>query len=273
MLSSIDVFSIQGALLTLPLNDISDGLIVEEISGLDPVKATLVTSSFADVDGEQYHSSRRESRNITLQLGLEADYINFSVSDLRARLYQYFMPKNAVVLTFHTDDGLNINISGVVESFESPLFTKEPVVNISIMCFDPDFVDSDLVVLTGSTTPGETERTVNYAGTVDTGVNFFLTVDRALTEFTIYHTSANGSLRQLDFAGSLSAGDVLEISTISGAKGAWVTRANVRSSMLYGVSPQSSWIEFSPGTNLIRIYAEGDGVPYELKYTNRYGGL
>jgi hypothetical protein len=273
MLSSIDVRSIQGALLTLPLNDISDGLIVEEIGGLDPVKATLVTSSFANVDGEQYHSSRRESRNITFQLGLEADYLNFTVSDLRARLYQYFMPKSLVSLTLHTTEGLNVDISGVVESFESPLFAKEPAVNISVMCFDPDFVDPDLVVLTGNSTPGASVRTVNYLGTVDTGIDFFLNVNRTMTELTIYQTSSDGTLRSLDFAGSLSSGDVLEISTISGAKGAWVTRAGVRSSVLYGVSPQSNWIEFSPGSNTIRIYAEGAGVPYELKYMNRYGGL
>ncbi len=56
MLIKVEARTSSGALLILPLDDVSSGYVVEEIEGLDPVKATLVSSSFAQADGEQYHT-------------------------------------------------------------------------------------------------------------------------------------------------------------------------------------------------------------------------
>ncbi len=44
MLTKLDVSTVQGDLLTLQLDDVSEGLVVLEVEGLDPVKATLVSS-------------------------------------------------------------------------------------------------------------------------------------------------------------------------------------------------------------------------------------
>ena len=77
----------------------------------------------------------------------------------------------------------------------------------------------------------------------------------------------------MDFAGSLIADDVLVINTITGSKGATLTRAAVNSSVLYGVSAQSTWLELEPGENYIRVYATGAAIPFTIEYTNRHGGL
>ena len=60
MLTRVEVRNDHGNLLNLSLQEILGGFIVEEIQGLDPVAATIVSSSFAQLDGEQYQSSRRE---------------------------------------------------------------------------------------------------------------------------------------------------------------------------------------------------------------------
>jgi hypothetical protein len=78
---------------------------------------------------------------------------------------------------------------------------------------------------------------------------------------------------QMDFAGSLVSGDVLTISTVSGNKYVTLKRASVVSSLLYGISPTSKWLEFLPGDNYIRVYATGATIPYTITYTKRYGGL
>lgn len=273
MLNIVEVRTSQGALLTLPLEDVSDGLIIEEIEGLDPVKATLVSSSFARLDGEQYQSSRRESRNIKLRLGLEPDYVLSTVRDLRHRLYGFFMPKSVVNLRFYMTSGLFVDISGRVESFETALFTKEPAVDISIMCFDPDFVDTTVVLLPGLTTDTMVDTVVPYIGTVETGIKFTLRVDRSLSDFVFYHVPPDGTQRALQFSAPLIAGDVLTISTVTGAKGATRLRATTSSSVLYGISPQSNWIELLPGDNRLRVYATGAGIPYDIEYTTKYGGL
>jgi len=272
MLVQVEVRTPNGDLLTLPLEDIDNGLIVQEVEGLDPVKATLVSTSFAQMPGAQYQSSRRETRNITIKLGLDPDPLTETVRGLRNRLYAFFMPQSSISLRFVMDD-LEVDIEGRVETFESALFTQEPVVDISIICFDPDFWDATPVVMNGSTVSSTTETPVTYEGTVETGLLFTLNVDRTLSEFTLYHRAPNDDIRVLDFSAPLEAGDVLTISTVSGLKGATLTRMGVDSSVLYGISPQSTWTEFMPGDNFVRVYAEGAAIPYSIEYTTRYGGL
>lgn len=263
----------QGGILGLSLEDPELGYDVQDIQGLDPVKATLVSSSFAQQDGAQYQSARRESRNIILKIGFYPDYGIDSVQSLRTRLYPFFMPKTKVSLRFYMADGLMVDIPGVVESFESAMFTQEPAVDISIMCFDPDFIEPDPVVVAGSTTAGSTVSTLNYTGTVETGIQFQLNVNRTMSEFTIYHQTPGGDIRTMDFAGALVNGDVVTINTLAGNKFAQLTRSGTDSSILYGVSPQSNWLELDTGANGIRVYAEGAAVPYTITYTRRYGGL
>ena len=273
MLTLVEARSNQGALLSLPLQDISNGLVLANVDGLDPVKATIVSSSFAQQDGSQYQSSRRESRNVVLTIDLEPDWSLTTVSDLRARLYAFFMPKSAVKLTCYTSDGLNVDVSGRVESLETTLFAQDPSVTISIICFDPDFVDPDNQVVNGHSVSDTTRTLVPYLGSVETGVVINLHVNRALPAFSIYHVPPDATLRQLDFAGDLIAGDVFSISTMPGNKYATRLRGGVSSSLLYGISPQSIGPLLAPGDNYIRVYATGAAVPFDLNYMNRYGGL
>lgn len=273
MLVEVEVRTPQGTLLNLPLEDISSGIIVQEIDGLDPVKATLVSSSFAQMDGAQYQSSRRETRNIKFKLGLEPDPLTDSVEDLRDLLYRYFMPESEVSLRFVRDVRADVDITAVVETFESALFVAEPEVNISLICFDPDFYDPVESELSGTTVSSEAETLVDYEGTVNTGLKLTLNVNRSVSEFTLYHRTADNTIRSLDFSASLVADDVVEISTVVGDKGATLTRTGTTSSILYAVSPQSSWSQFMPGNNYLRVYAEGAGIPFTIEYTTKYGGL
>lgn len=275
MLTKVEVRTDQGALLTLPLQDISQGLIVEDIQGLDPVKATIVSSSFAQLDGEQYQSARREKRNLVIKLALEPDFAVNSVQGLRTLLYQFFMPKSRVRLRFFSTDQPTVDIEGRIETFVAPKFTAEPTATISILCFNPDFFTPDLVVVNGNTVSTATETTHQYNGSVETGFLFKLLPNRNISEFTIYHRPSDDSLRALEFQSPtpMIAGDILAISTQPGNKYATLTRAGVGTSILYGISPQSNWINLFPGSNKLRVYTEGAPVPYSIEYTTKYGGL
>jgi hypothetical protein len=273
MLNAVEVRTGTGDLLSLSLQDVVSGYIVQEVQGLDPVKATLVSSSFANMDGEQFHSARREARNIVLKVGLEPDYVHETVQDLRRGLYDYFMPKALVNLRFVMSDGLVVDTQGRVESFETELFSKDPEVSISVICFDPDFFDATPVVLAGNTTSGTTETSIAYDGSVDTGVLLQLNVNRSVSSFTVYYRDPTGTLRSLDFSAALINGDIVKISTVTGTKYARKTTAGSETSALYAVSPQSYWLKLQPGANTIRVYATGAAIPYTLTYYNRYGGL
>lgn len=274
MLTLVEVRNIAGTLLSLQLADPSDGFVVQRITGLDPVKATLISSDFAQQDGAQFHSARREARNIVFTIQLRpTDPFSTTVKDLRNQLYSFFMPKSQVDLRFVDSGGLTVTILGRVESCETPIFAADSIVNVSVMCFDPDFLELTSDTVTGDTVSDTTETLIEYDGTVETGLVFVLNVDRTEDAFTIYHRAPSGVITSLDFAGSLLADDILTINTITGTKGAVLTRTAIDSSVLYGVSAQSTWIELQPGENYIRVYATGDPIPWELTYTNRYGGL
>ncbi len=278
MLTNVEVRTRQGTLLNLPLEETTSGLFIEEIEGLDPVKATLVSSSFAGVDGEQHHSSRREARDLKFKIGIETDYITNSVRSLRSRLYSYFMPKSEVFLRFVHDDGFVVDIVGTVEDFNSALFTKEPRAAVDIRCFGPDFVvptpvKRSLVTVDG-TEENEGWTELDYEGTVETGLVVELSLNRVEQALTIYNISPGGIQRQLDFSALLAVGDKLRISTVAGSKGATLLRANTLTSALYGVSPQSAWLTLEEGINKFRVYATGTpAIPYTLEYVTRYGGL
>jgi Phage tail protein len=261
----------QGTLLSLPLADISGGYSVQDISGLDPVQATIVSSAFAATDGEQYQSSRREKRNITMKVGIEPDYVTNSVRELRKKLYNYFLPKKVVDLRFYDDEGLVVNINGTVENCVSALFSDVPVADISILCFDPDFLDNVPVTIPRSTVSSTVETLIQYEGEIETGFVFTLNVNRSLTEFTLYNRGPDNTIQSFDIQASLVAGDIVTVSTVSGSKSVMLTRAGVTSSLLYAQS--GAWIEFFEGDNHFRAYAVGAGIPYTLSYTARYGGL
>lgn len=277
MLIALEARNRAGALLSLPLDDVSDGIIVESIEGLDPVKATLVSSSFAALDGAHYQSSRREPRNIKITLGMEPEFETESVRDIRNRIYSFFMPKSEVRLSFRQLDGQVVDISGRVESCDTPLFVKEPQVVISMLCFDPDFVDLTPVVhdyaTSGNTTDEAGKLVIDYDGTVETGFLLTLLLNRHIFDFIVYHRPPDGTLRTLYVSHAFDNSDVFKVNTQVGEKSAIRTRNGVDSSILYALSPQSSWLELQPGVNVIRVYTEGAAIPYNIRYTNKYGGL
>jgi hypothetical protein len=273
MLQTLEVRTVAGTLLSMPLEEVSNGLFIENIDGLDPVKATVASSAFANMDGSQYQSSRREERNIKITIGLEPDYSADTVGALRNRIYDFFMPKSEVKLRFVHDDGLQVDIVGRVESCESTLFSRDPQMSISIICFDPDFLNLTPVTVTGNTTSGTTETTYTYSGNVETGLVFTMNVNRTLTAFTLYMKGPDGTTKSFDFAASLVNGDVVTISTVKGDKFVSLLRGGTTSSLLYGKTPQSTWLEFSKGDNKFRAYATGAAIPYSMTYVPRYGGL
>lgn len=273
MLTRVEIRNAQGVLLKLPVYDLSEGYLIKGIEGLDPVKATIVATNFASLDGTQDQAVRRESRTITIKLGYEPAAASTTVSALRNRLYQSVMPKSPVSLRFVDETGDYFDIEGRVETLDSPIFTREPEATISIFCYNPDFYNPVRTKISGHSTSGPTGILIPYEGTVNTGFVFELRPNRPITAMTIYHRPPDNALRSLEFIAPLVSGDVLRISTESGNKYATLIRSNSSSSIVYGVSPFSSWLTLEPGGNEIRVFMGGAAVPFSLEYTEKFGGL
>jgi hypothetical protein len=248
--------------------------VIQEITGLDPVKANVVSSSMAKVDGEQYEASRREKRNIVIKMGLEPDYASTSVQGLRRQLYDYLMPESFVDLRFKDDELGDVLIEGLVESFDSNTFTKDPDATVSILCFDPDFYSPDAIDVNGSTTSGTGTIPIVYNGSVDTGFEFTLNVNRAMSGFSVYASLNGGEDKTMDFTTSLLSGDIVTVGTSIGEKYVRLKRGSADPvSILYAKSPTSDWTRLFPGTNSIRVYDSGAPVPFTIHYTEKFGAL
>jgi hypothetical protein len=273
MLERVDITNSRGNVLTLMIEEDESPYQVSNIDGLDPVKATLVATSYVGKDGEEFQSAKRGARNIKIELDLDPDFNPKTYTDLRRDLYAWFMTKAKVTLRFYMESGLYVDIVGIVEEMSAPRFVEDPEVSISLMCYQPDLVDTRMVTVHGNTVADSTNTAVDYPGSVESGTVLTLNVNRPMTDFTIYNMDEGGNLSRLDFTGALLAGDVLVISSLEGSKGITLTRASVTSSFLYGRSAQSRWIQFVEGLNQFRVYAIGDPVPYVLEYLVRYGAL
>ena len=277
MLTKVEARNAAGNVLTLPFGDPVGGVYIKSIDGLDPVKANIVTSSFPSQDGEQYQTSHRPARNLTLKLGFSPDWVLTTPKSIRDNLYKWFMTKQLDELRFYEDTGLVVSIVGRCETNQSPRLTSDPDATIGMYCFLPDFIGMTNETISGGSVSDTTESTANYIGTTETGFLFTLNVNRTITGFSLYFRGPDGIQYEMDFAlpsGSMVAGDVLKISTVPGNKYATLTHAGVDINVLYAISPSSPWITLQPGANKIRLLIPGVGsVPYTIQYTDKYGGL
>lgn len=127
--------------LNLPLQGPSKFPIIF-VDGLTPVAAEFTSSPYANLPGEYLQSSRVGVRNIVLTLELKPDWFSGEdPEDLRTILRGFFTPGHTVEFEIITDRATR-HISGVVETFEAPMFVREPQVQISVLCHDPYFYES-----------------------------------------------------------------------------------------------------------------------------------
>ena len=251
MLETVEVRSPSGDLLSLNLADISSGFIVADIKGLNPVKATIVRTPIATLDEEAINATRRDARNLIFILEPEPDYTTETIRDLRWRLYDFFMPEAPVNLRFihSAGDNLEVEINGIVEDFDWPLFAAEPEGTLSIICEKPDFVVLDSLEVEGDTVEDSSEVLLAYPGTVESGLVWTLNIDRDIDEIDFYLRAPDGITRYFWLGGTLLTGDVLEINSIPGQKAITVTRSGTPFSLLYGLMPVAPWPTLWKGNN------------------------
>lgn len=273
MIHRVDIAPKSGSgYLTLDLEDTSSGYAVNKIEGLDPVNAVLVSSSFANLNGSDFQSSRREERYLKFYISFEPEYTESeTVRSLRRKLQKILMPEKEVRLQFFDTDDPAVWIFGTVESFETDLFSDAPAVVVSITCFNPDFFNPIAVFFDGTTTAGSDDLVLTYPGDLETGFRFHLDVTRTIPGFTLFLRPEGEVVRSLEYVGTLNVGDYVDISTVRGQK---TVRQNGTVNMLRAITPQSTWLELKPGDNYVRVHVEGDPpLDYRVEYTEKYGGL
>ena len=288
MLTDVHIYNPQGSLLSLPL-DGSSGYIVKNIDGLGPVKANVITSTYAGMPGGAYQTSKDDMRNIVLQLGLDPSYASADpFGALRRALYPWLSPKMKVTMQFISSNFETVQLVGYVETFEPTLFTAEPEVQISILCPDPYF--SAITPITGGRT-GSGSFVVTNPGIIDTGFDLTLTIGTVATPELVPHIELIRMIPVQYTEGGVGYYDemtcdspvsihgesaLIKIVTVRGSKSAHFTC--VHSSIHYDVDLlpyMDGWIDILPGANTFQIdyTAISETVTVGLSFTARYGGL
>ena len=283
MLTAVHIYN-GGDLLELPL-DGSSGYVIKDIDGLGPVKADIVTTEYASMDGGVYQASKVGMRNIVLQLGFDPSYESEDpFGELRRNLYTCLTPKTQVTMLFLSNNFETVKITGYVESFEPSMFSAEPEVQVSIVCPDPYF--NSLVPITVVHT-GSGVLVITNPGTVETGLVFTIWPIYAPVNFssgfTLTRTSpgADDSMTYIgpDFIANLHV--AVQVVTVKGSKSVkWSTD----SPDMYNPYPfegqnalgyLDGWVEVMPGTNAFQVDLPPNAIGpiASVSFTPKYVGL
>jgi hypothetical protein len=247
----------------------SDGALIFDITGIaedsreitvDKLNTRTVISSVAP-----------KQRIIVMSIRIT----DTNVEERRATLMTVFRAGNSVKLVFKTSEVTYREISGVVESCNNPVFVKESIMVVTIICPKSEFLSSSktLTNLIGGDTVGFTND-----GDVSCGCNIALTLTGSPTTGTLTiknnenNTSMKISMTKLaalldpvpaDSQILLKTGDIKSCELIS---------QNTRHNIFSAVTLPYTWIQIDPGDNEI----EATGVPntgLAVTYQSNYGGL
>jgi hypothetical protein len=287
MLTKVEVLSPRSGIPTLLLGEFypnNNPIQIRDISGLEPVKAEITTTSF-NQDGVLFQSSRLGMRNLVFKLGLNPNWIDQTMSTLRRMLYTYFLPKAWCKFRFYSDDMPTVEIEGFIETFEPNIFSQDPEIQISVLCPQPDFVGIDRVTYTGVDIPAAT-LVLDYKGTVETGfeMNFDLIASPGVQN-EAFQTSQPGMIWnrfETQLVGASNDFYLRVLTVKSGKKTEYVRRSdgliiNQIHNKITNPTIGSVWPLIKPGENTLQVtrYGSTNTTPrnWTMRFYNRYGGL
>lgn len=262
--------------LTDPTN-VSDatGFAIDKIDGLGPVEAEINTTEMV-VDGDLFNSARIGKRNIVMDLIFYSE-TGTGVEEVRHRSYQIFPTKKNVYVEVETDYR-KVWTQGNVEKNEPEIFSETEGNQVSIICPDPKWYDSDNIIDEALTINDETS--IEYTGEVEVGGYLELTVGTAIVKpvsggqpaFTISCANPDGSAQLLNVftpVDGFEVGDVIKINSITGKKSCIYTdSADADHNALNLLNQDPDWIKLTPGVNNIRV-TDNDLALSSARYLSR----
>lgn len=301
MIKSLTVTNHVGESLKLELmRPEKSGLIVREISGLGPSKASINTSEVATSDGSIFNSARQENRNIVLDLMMMAYP---TIEDSRQLTYRYFPIKKRIKLEIETDN-IIAHVYGYVESNEPDIFSEEESTQISVICPDPNFYESneqssafsgvdplfefpfsneslDAPLIEFGSYRIDARAIINYRGDVETGMEITFHAMDLVKNITLYNVMTQEFMRidtdkvEKISGGALSAGDDIIITTKVGSKTATLLRNGKYTNILGAIDKNSTWFQLRTGDNIFAYDAEEgkDELMITFSYRTAFGGV
>lgn len=246
------------------------------IEGLGPVKADISTIDLPLEPGGLETSSQDGQRNLVLTVEFKPEYsLDSTVTELRQRLYDVWTPRNKVEMDFTDHLGQVFRIKGVVETHEPNIFTKDPTVQISILCAKPYFKNVNEPTKTVAIPiNGPQIFAVDFEGRVEWGFDLDLEIlepptNKFITIEQLPRENANFFELKYDFL----TGDKLHFSTVQGRREVTLTRGGVAKNMLGYFSGSLVDVRLRNGLNHFRFPNIDFSKNIKFSYEKVYGGL
>jgi len=276
------------------------GFLIQEISGLGPVKADINVSELSNIDGSIYNSARLPSRNIVFKLVLLESP---TIEDTRQKSYKYFPIKKRVRLLIETTNR-TAEIFGYVESNEPIIFSRQETTQISIVCPNPYFYSegkqittftgfervfsfpfsneslSDKLLIMGNILKNQMQ-TVLYEGDSEIGFNIEIHAVGTAKNVMIYNVNTLENMKiDTDKLIALTGqpiimGDSIFISTIKGDKSIQLLREGVYYNIINCLDRDATWMFLRKGDNVFAFNAEEGGANLYFRIINQviYQGI
>lgn len=253
----------------------TDPLQIRNIDGLGPVKATISTTPYSVFDGSTFTGSSVDTRNIVLTIGFNPNWADLTFESLRRLVYAYFMPKAAVNLEFFSDDIPPVGIYGYVESCEPVLFSKDPEIQVSIICPYPHFTAIDPTIITGNAANQYVPVDFTYDGSVETGFTLKVTQGVGPSPTSISIQVEDPTLTYFTLLATVTANSYLSMSSVPGAKYAQNVSlsSGAITSLISKMQAGSQWPTIKPGPNHFAVVTDQGLQTWQLTYYEKYGGL
>ena len=310
MIKTVTVINYLGERLDLELAaPEKSGLFVQSITGIGPGKASINVTNMASNDGGIVNSTRAETRNIVMKIGMYEHFVedsSWTIEKARLKTYKYFPKKRELTLAFKTD-GRYVYTKGYVESNEPDIFSsKFEACQISIICPDPNFYEAsgetyirlarivDLLEFPysnesltenltefGSIFTDLSQVILTYTGEIETGINIKVRCSGPVTGFKLYNFETGEKIEISDskltqvVPDGLSDGDEIRICTIRGKKSAKLIREGNSYNILNSLGLHPSWFQIYQGDNIFSYDATSgsSNVKIEMTYENAYEGV
>lgn len=267
--------------------------LIQNIEGLGCPQSRIVTSKAAGQDGETYHDTLMEGRDIRIELVILARS-NQQLYELRRRLNKVFNPKMGEgILTYENDYGKwEINTASIQAPVEGEKFSTTQRMMLNLRCSNPywrniydtkteialwvgDF-EFPLEIVESGIEVGHRESSliVNVYNEGDVGCGMRI-------EFKALATVVNPSLFNvytrefIKVKRTLESGDKLIITTDFANKKVELVRNGVASNVFHYIDLSSTFLQLSPGDNLLRYDAEEgiENLEVSIYHTPLYSGV
>lgn len=253
-------------LLYLATSGDDQGLVIFNLEGLGPPKATVNGLGGPNYDGVIVSSVKTDARHIVLTLAVKPGY---DEETAKQKIYTYFPIKKIIKFKVATDQKV-VYADAYVESVEMNQFAKVENAVISLYCPEPYWLD----INNYSPSISSTGTTIAYPGEVSCGVEIQVSYSSTVNPRDITITNANGTQSFfLDISqacadiplSQISTGSTIKIKTYPGEKSIY---------FYYGAgqSPVYNWFNYHTlGDDFIQLYLGNNLIDWDMSDTTGVG--